>query len=249
MSHHPHLTKAPITEALIDIKVILPSDFDHKTLEQGYEALSPTYPLKIAGRRRNFLMEEDSSGGPIHKGHEDEFLGYHFKSQEGDRVVQFRLDGFTFNKLKPYTTWEKIRDEAKPLWEIFTSITKPETVTRVALRYINKLDLPAENINEFSDYLTTPPDVPEGVPQGVLSFLSRIVITEPKIGANAIITQSYEGMQSPDILPILLDIDVYCETSFEPSDDALWEKLEQLRILKNELFFKSINERAVEVFK
>ena len=78
------------------------------------------------------------------------------------------MDGFTFSRLKPYETWENLRDEAYRLWQKYREITSPEII-RVALRYINKLEFPLP-IKNFSDYLTAAPIVPAELPQGVSSF-------------------------------------------------------------------------------
>ena len=73
-------------------------------------------------------VSQSSAGGPD---------GYLFTSVDGRQVVQARLDGFTFSRLKPYDKWESLRDEARELWQHYVQIASPETVTRVALRYIN----------------------------------------------------------------------------------------------------------------
>lgn len=43
-------------------------------------------------------------------------VGFTFESAGGLRVFQARLDGCTFNKLRPYEGWEPLRDEARELW-------------------------------------------------------------------------------------------------------------------------------------
>ena len=39
--------------------------------------------------------------------------GYVFTSADGKQVVQYRLDGFTFSRLRPYTRWEEVFAEAQ----------------------------------------------------------------------------------------------------------------------------------------
>src|SRR3990167_5750912 len=96
----PH---APITEALLDIRVKLPAQIDLTRLTTFHDAVKDRYPLK---RERTSWhggfqlkpgtgpeMLASSSGGPD---------GYLFTSADGRQIVQARLDGFTFNRLKPY---------------------------------------------------------------------------------------------------------------------------------------------------
>ncbi len=53
-------------------------------------------------------------------------LVYQGFSKTPDRlnVAQFRRDGFTFNRLRPYTKWEEIRPEALRLWQLYTAKAK-----------------------------------------------------------------------------------------------------------------------------
>lgn len=44
--------------------------------------------------------------------------GFLLSSSDKLRIVQARLDGFTFSRLAPYETWERLRDEAKSAWRI-----------------------------------------------------------------------------------------------------------------------------------
>lgn len=151
------------------------------------------------------------------------------------------MDGFTFSRLHPYITWKQLRDEAYRLWKIYTDITSPELINRVAVRYINNLNIPMP-IGDFGDYLTAPPIVPEKLPQGISSFFSRIVLPKPSINSFAIITQALETIiDSSKSLPIILDIDAIHLNPDDLSEKEAWNKLEELRHYKNEIFFNSMH--------
>ena len=102
-------------------------------------------------------------------------------------------------------------------------------------------------IKNFGDYLTAPPTVPDKLPQGVSSFLTRIVIQEPDIKADAIITQSLEQIIT-DKAPIMLDIDVFKYNPNGIDEKDAWEILEKLRNFKNKIFFESITKKFKETF-
>ena len=148
--------------------------------------------------------------------------------------------------LKPYETWERFRDEARRLWGKYREVTSPE-ITRVALRYINKMEFPLP-VKDFGNYLAAPPTVPAGLSQGVSSFLTRVVIHEPEIGAAGIITQALEQIINPNVLTIILDIDVFKQKSEGITEEEAWQTLEKLRHFKNKIFFESITEKARELF-
>ncbi len=166
-----------------------------------------SWGLTRSGERRQFTqtfqMGEGKSSASEPTQHVD---GYLLHTADEKQVFQARMDGFSFNRLKPYETWEALRDEAKRLWGLYEEVASPE-IQRIGLHYINKIDIPMP-VRDFKDYLAAGPPVPEGRPQGVNSFFTRVVIAEPKFQATAIITQAFEQIVDPNFLPLYLDIDV-----------------------------------------
>lgn len=245
MTDYPTLKNAPITEALIDIRVKLPSEFEAEKLDAIYDSIKDKYPIKQEQKISEVKLEPKaeelvkSSGAIIN--------GYRYISSDKKQILQTRLDGFTFSRLYPYIKWSDLRDEAFRLWELYKNIASPESITRVAVRYINNLNIPLP-IRDFGDYLSAPPIVPDELPQGVSSFLTRVVIPEPSIGANAIITQALEQIVS-DTAPIILDIDVFKLQPNGIEDKDAWETLGKLRNLKNKIFFNSITDSLKETYK
>ena len=113
MRKRPHLPNAPITEAVLDIQVQLPASIRLGQLEAMHRDrdIRDRYPNRRTRKRVevNVKLEGEvpiATPAPT----ED---GYLFLSRDGKRMVQARLDGFSFNQLKPYGTWETLRDEAK----------------------------------------------------------------------------------------------------------------------------------------
>lgn len=244
------LKNAPITEALIDIRAKLPASTEVAHLDSIYDLISKDYPTKEEQRVSQFSFEIRESTDPI-QSTKSSITGYRYVSPDKKQIVQARLDGFTMNRLHPYSEWKKFRDEAKKLWLAYKEIAKPIAITRVALRYINNLRMPFPK-NDFDEYLTAPPVVPKELPQGISSFLTRVVLTEPSLGLNAIITQALELVPStPEIdrLPVILDIDVFKQDPKGIDEIEAWTIIEQLRHYKNKIFDKSITPNLKETYK
>lgn len=239
-----HLEKAPITEALVDIRVKPCPDADLSTLESTYALFAKEYPEK-----RERLRAESKFDIKTRKfetaSHVD---GYLCTSSDKKQVIQVRLDGFTFSRLKPYVTWEDFHKEVDRLWQLYVRQASPELVTRVALRYINRLEIPLP-MGDFSDYLTAPPTIPQNLPQGLVSFLTRNVIREPSWNFTAIISQSLEPVGASSLVPVLLDIDVSKEVQYSVNAKEIWETIDQMREFKNKIFFESITEKTVGLCK
>lgn len=239
-----HLEKAPITEALVDIRVKLRPDADFSTLESTYVSFAKEYPEKRERIRAESKFDIKTRTFET----ASDVDGYLCTSSDKKQVVQVRLDGFSFSRLKPYVTWEDLHSEADRLWQLYVRHVSPELVTRVALRYINRLEIPLP-MRDFSDYLTAPPIVPQNLPQGLISFLTRNVIRAPSLDFTAIISQSLEPVGVSSVAPVLLDIDVSREAQYSVNAKEIWETIDQMRELKNKIFFESITEKTVELCK
>ena len=246
MADWPRFPNAPINEALLDIRAKLPPGVDLSRLATFQEGIGERYPDRSerSSWQAGFELQPTGDvklhpiGGPN---------GYLFKAPDGRRLVQARLDGFTFNWLKPYDKWQTFRDEAKELWRRYLDIATPQGVSRIALRYINQLNIPLP-MEDFKDYIRTTPEIAPGLPQGLQNFFMRLEIPDPDSRAIAIVTQTL-APQKEDALPLILDIDVIREQTFHAQSSEIWEAFEQLRDLKNRIFFLSITDKAKDLFK
>ncbi len=221
---------------------------DQETLASLQNRLKDRYPSKQVRHSWSGQFEFKGDAPPVAKGSSEPF-GYLFTSADGKQVVQARRHGFSFTRLTPYQNWEAFIGEARDLWQKYVQLTRPEKVTRVALRFINRLDLPLP-ITDLKQYLLTGPELAPGLPQGLTSFFFRVVVPDTARQAVAIITETTEDAEHPrGRLPVILDIDAFREGVFSTSGDKLWPIFEQLRLFKNHIFFESLTEEAKELFK
>ena len=244
MARQQHLRKAPITEALIDIRVKLPAGGnDPNKIRSLHEKIKDQFPQEK--EIRHFEMEFQS-GPPPEQKTRSSHTGYRYDSSDGHRVLQAKVDGFTFSRLRPYENWESLREEAKSMWELYCEVLQPEEVVRVATRYINEIVIPGPLI-DFDHYLTMPPSIPKTLPQVLAGFFTRIVVPHKDKKVNVIITQAFEPGGNPDKISVILDIDVISGEPLHLKDD-IWGMIDSLRDIKNQVFFESITERAAELF-
>jgi len=244
-----HFPNPPIVEALLDIKVNLAKEVNLETLASFQDKIKSEFPTRKEKFSWHFDFKINPHNLPESQQPKGGTIGYLFNSPDGKKIVQARLDGFTFNKLKPYTNWESFRNEAKSLWQHYNEIAKPINISRIALRYINRIEIPLP-FKDFKEYILTIPEIGPGIPNTLSEFLMRLVIPNTKIEANAIITETIEKVADTSrFLPFILDIDVYKAKLFESSSNSIWIEMEDLRIFKNDIFFRSLTEKAQELFK
>ena len=248
MARVRHLENAPITEAVVDFRVSLPGDFRVDRLREARERLARDYPQ--AEERKGVETHLEFAGGQPKETRTRDlgFQGIWLKTEDQKTVAQFRVDGFTFNRLKPYTRWEQIFPEALRLWNVYVELAQPQSVTRVALRYINHMNLPSPGV-KLDDYIVTSPRLPPSVPQILSSFVTRVVLEYPERKMKANVVQTLEIGVKTSAPSLLFDIDVYRSGDLEVSPTALKPIFDDLRHYKNEIFFGSLTDRFVEAFE
>ncbi len=247
MARQRYLNKAPIVEAIIDFRVKLPPGYNVKNLLSLQKKISKDYPkVEESHVFESGIRFKDKKIEQILK---DEGLrGYFFKSPDGKNIAQFRQDGFTYSRLNPYTDWGTVLAQAKALWQLYVKATTPELITRLATRYINRMDLPLPMTN-FRQYLTAPPTIPKKLPQALSQFLTRLTMHDPQLDLVANVTQALEKSSKPFHIAVILDIDVFREKDFGFTESEIWPTFEQLHDFKNRIFFDNIQEETARLFE
>ena len=235
---------APITEALIDIRVELPSDVTLKTLEALHGQVKDRYPGKS---KRVYVQGQFSTGEEIGAAAKQTVMGFLLSSADARQIVQVRLDGFTFSRLRPYGNWSELRGEGRRLWEIYRGGVSPRKIARVAVRYINQINIPIRAI-DYKDYFRTTPEVSPVLPQDLSGFFMQLQFPQADFGGLLILTQTAVPPASPDMNSVILDLDVFKDGVEMLSDDELWALLETLRDRKNEFFEGCLTDKARELF-
>ena len=249
----PTYKKPPVREAIIDIRVpplpvtALPIlDQLHGKLVQQYPDKKTTYAWEGKWEmRETTVVSSQKSHGPI---------GYRFTSADEKQILQFRLDGYSFHRLKPdpegeWQGWDSIREEAKRAWELYVGETSPQEITRLAIRYINQVVIRATSI-ELNDYFTAAPQIPKRFRyQDLSNFFSRVAIPIKDLNATAVVTHAPSPRPFPNTVTIILDIEIFRQQK-EPLDASMiWETLDQFRDIKNNVFEESLRAKARKLFK
>lgn len=163
MSVVRHLANAPIKEALVDIRVDLPPEFSAAGFRDVRDAVGPVYARIAEAAKQETTIQFDSGAATSATSREFGLYAVQFISEKNATVAQFRADGFTFNKLRPYTDWASIAPEALRLWDIYSTVARPAKVSRASVRYINEFTIPV-GLAKFAPYLRIAPPVSPGAP-------------------------------------------------------------------------------------
>lgn len=241
------LRNAPITEAVLDIRVDFERAPEIQDLEKVYPELKAEYPTKELNSV--FQATFGISKGHPQAGFQGQPNGMMFKTQDGRKIVQMRVDGYTFNKLKPYDTWESFREEAETYWKLFVERTSPLKAVRIALRYINRFELPLP-ISKIGEFLNTGPKIGEEIQHTLDGFFLRFEIAQAGGDTKAIVSVLRDQSQkSTSHYAIILDIDAFQVVDAKPGDEQIWSKFEEIRNFKNEVFFNSVTNETLNFFR
>ncbi len=235
---------APITEALVDIRVDPAPVTTLKELEGIHELVREQYPVK---KKQLQVQGQFSLGDEVGAVARQDQIGFSFGSSDGKQVFQARLNGFTFSRLRPYGNWIELRDEARRLWCFYRSVIGPRKIVRIAVRYINQIDIPVARL-DYKDYFYTTPEVSPLLPQELSGFFMQLQMPQPQFSGMLILTQATVAPPAPGMNSVILDLDVFKEEPGLTEDDQVWTTLEELRQRKNAVFEGSLTDRARSLF-
>lgn len=241
------LSRPPIKEALIDVRLAFESSVEVERLKALHADLSDDYP--ISDEKRAFVAQLRVEAGKVLPPSTEDlgFAALVFSNSDKSRIVQVRRDGFTVNRLAGYTTADPLIADALRLFELYRRLVSPNAITRVAMRYINSLVLPYQHGEEVRKYLAAPPEMPDGAPQQVSSFFTRVTAHSDEADS-VIVTQTLDHSVGRLDSPVTMDLDAFFQGELPPTEDALSAALSRLRILKNRTFFALLTEQALELY-
>ena len=244
------LSTPPIIEALVDLRASVPGDREAFTrLSEKFRADFPSFTK--AEFRQQVKGQVKYEEGKFQSHIESPiFSGVRLESEDQSIFVHLQPDGFSLNNVKGYIGGDELISKALKYWSWVVDHATPESVSRVALNYINRLDLPLKQGDNLNEYLNSPPSLPEGSPQNVVEYVSHIVAYDPTRSATATVTQQLKQQDNPE-QPIVIKVALEAcrQGSFSFNETALRNALHSLRILKNETFFSLLTEKTVRLYQ
>jgi uncharacterized protein (TIGR04255 family) len=216
---------------------------DLQTLRSGmadsYPKVDPTYEAKGLMELRPGVAASASAS------HEQ--TGLKFLTPDGKYICQFRKTGMVLSRLAPYESWEPFRDEARRLWNMYRESVKPGPVTRLAVRYINRIDIPEPSV-DLKRYFRTSPELSPQLPQNLARFFMQLRITQDDINAEAVINQTTIPPEQEGVVSVVFDVDLFRTDGVPQDDEAIWSYFETLHARKNEIFEACITDETRELF-
>lgn len=240
----------PIIEAVVDIDCDLPPNLDFQSLrEAAGDALRERYPKFRQQLIQEHVFKKEGDAPPeirVNQGHG----AMQFLTENEKQLIQFRPNGFSFNRLAPYGSLDEYLPEIEEGWRLFRSLAKPVVIRKVGIRMINRILLPlTDGKLNFADYLLTPSLLPAAPGElGFLGFLEQHMAVDPATGDRANIVRTTEPIAN-NRMPMILDIDVFRLCEGDPADwNEIHLALASLRNLKNRIFRNTLTPQCLSLF-
>ncbi len=252
MTDYENFPVPPITEAIIDIRIERDNLLSLETLGslEKDNLIANKFPEKNSYRSIAIEGTIGATGKDLDSSVKEDVLGYLFRSSDQKKIVQFRLDGFTFNRLSPYKSWEEMTSEAEPLWKIYSGVLNNRSIRRLAVRYINTIEIP-ETKFELDDYFNfiSSVNIDKSFAADLIHFYTKATIKLQSSQAFAHIVQTVTAPQKPCTTNVILDIETFLDNNGKLKDKDIWNLLQHLREMKNQVFFGYIKEKTKILFR
>ena len=211
------LKNAPIVEAVVDLDCDMPPGFDlgaaEKATRDSFQAQYPKFRSLFLEQHR---IEAKGDQPSMHSANRA-IQALQFFQDDGKQLVQVRAQGFSFNRLAPYTNLGDYLPEIKRAWHLFAGLTSPLQIRVVRLRYINRILLPlTKGQLKLEDYVKMSPQLADDK-LTLTGFLDQYAAVEAGTGheVNVVVTsQPPEAEQ----VAIIFDNYVTSATRTEPQN-------------------------------
>lgn len=242
-----HLSHAPISEAVFQIRGRALTAWDEPVILPALKSRLPDYPKAESSHVQQLILNNKPSP-PIDLG----WSGAVLRSVDGLEVANFQRDSFSFSRLAPYQGWTRFSAEAFRLYAIHRELAQPADAHRIGLRFINQFAVPSEGF-ELSDYFNQPPSAHVGLALEPAVFFHQDTFRVPghPYGVNVIRTLQPTvnlggQLSSPKLI---LDIDVFTEIPSLIDIPQIHTRLQEMRWIKNKVFFGSLTASVINSFR
>ncbi len=247
------LRNPPIVEAVFDVDCDLPPGLDLTSLEGPSRALfADVYPKFQTQLMQGLNIEAVKDGQPSVTA-STAVQSLLFRHDDEKQLVQVRAQGFSFNRLAPYTSLDDYLPEIERTWRLYVQLVSPVKVRAIRLRYINRILLPmtatTEKAVDLDEYFKIGPRLPDEEGLILSGFLSQQAAIEKDTGLHINWVLTSQGAID-EKLAIILDITVASTIAAAPAD---WPKMRRsidaLRNLKNRAFENTLTRKCIALFQ
>ena len=174
-------------------------------------------------------------------------------TKDEKRIVSVGRDVMSVHMLRPYQGatpqepggWEEFQSRISTALSAYWTVAQPVSVSRIGIRYINKIVIPQRTVR-LEDYFRSSLPKVSGLPQQVGGFLIRVEYAHSE-DVRLVLTQGLTEAPA-DHVAVMLDLDVTWNGTEPVKQDGAMQKATKLRDLERTAFEALITDQARELF-
>ncbi len=234
----------PLVEAVCEFRLTPDTPWDLAIPGLFYEEVKDTFTQ----REQRMVQEVELTQGP---------QGLQQQIRTSERIVLFTEDKkmlvqlgprlLVVNALKPYPTWQGFKPQIEMAWEGLQDIVEVRGLQRIGLRYINRIELPAQDM-QLAEYFDFYPFIGTRLPQNMVSFIVGAEFSYAEGRDRCRVQLAPTPDSSEEKRAFMLDIDYFLARprAVQVSDALSW--IEDAHNRVEEVFEGAITDRLRELF-
>jgi len=236
--------KPPIVEAILEFQ--FEQEIAYERVQKASAKFSRSYPIsetefEIQGNIELGSQRVDLNQRPV---------GVKLSSSDRAKLTLARVKSFSIAELAPYSGWDVFLQTAKTNWEIWRKAIGSQQISRIGMRYINRIDIPNDGKGIMpSRYVTMFPPKPGFGPDQIDFYTMQVQMPVGHDSLQVTINTATVASPIPNANSLLLDLDLYTTVDIPRREDHLWEKVGAMRVQKNAVFEACITDDSRELFR
>ena len=237
----------PIEEALVEFRFVPGPEWDLTIPGKLHQ--HPTIKDRYPGKpRTQNVVEAALQSGPGQSSNLAVRGGVsrvQLVDESGNHLITVGFDVLSVNVLRPYDGWEQFRPRIDAALQAYAEVAAPSGVSRVGVRYINKIIFAEKKINMDAYFRCGPSPVPE-LPSEIAGYMTRVeFLYEDKVKLLFTLASIDvpEGQSA-----FLLDLDLIWESTDAKELDMIMSVVDDLHEREGAAFEAVITDRTREVF-
>jgi len=248
-NEHPTYPNPTIQEAVCEIHFRLPDGVAWKPslFTELFKRIQSEFPELEPVAQIGLQVQLEPSG----VGHTLLPMQHQIRYKHASRNLLLQMSERTLavNVMPKYPGWTQIRKDILDAWAAAREVIKPASITRIGLRYINRIDRSHPN-EPPGDWLAPSDYIPKVVLSSLPGFLSRLEARTTR-DSKRIVTlgEITRPNSTQDVEAILLDIDCIVVKDIGVDDQAIVEEITVLHDAAWEIFSVSITPRLEQLLR
>ena len=235
----------PVIEAVCEFKFAPVAGRDVTLPGLLWESFREAFPVKEQHDAVEFVLQPGQA--PLVK----PVTRLRFLRSDSTALVQVNDDTLIINQLRPYPNWDVFAALIKEQLARYVRVAQPTTITSVALRYINRLELPNE-LNDAAfqpcEYCCIIPCIPADLMTGgaAVSINQSMEITRLQYNGRLVLQSGNAVAEAANAFAFLLDLSFASLDAIPIEQVGGW--IEQAHQQIEDAFYVCYTDKAKELF-